>query len=144
MLAIWVAIFSAAATSILIFGNTLTLALLVVVAVSALLLHAPGILSLASWALFTVVPEAVGNNELASGWTSLTYRSLVGSVDLADIVPALLLFYPTYTYGLDTRVQGVQIPPMLTASDRFRNIAQWYIKIRRVASKLPWASRSRA
>ncbi len=52
----------------------------------------------------------------------------------ADLVPALLLFYPTYTYGVDAKVRGVQVPPMLTASDRFRSIQQWYVKTRRVAS----------
>ncbi len=51
----------------------------------------------------------------------------------ADRVPALLLYYPVYTYGVDSRVRGVQLAPMLAPSDRFRNIAQWYLKTRRVA-----------
>lgn len=51
----------------------------------------------------------------------------------ADRVPALLLYYPVYTYGIDQRVRGVQLAPMLTPSDRFRNIAQWYIKTKRIA-----------
>jgi peptide/nickel transport system substrate-binding protein len=58
----------------------------------------------------------------------------------AERVPALLLFYPVYAYGVDARVRGVQLAPMLTPSDRFRNIAQWYLKTRRVpadATELP-------
>jgi len=51
----------------------------------------------------------------------------------ADRVPALLLYYPVYTYGVDQRVRGVQLAPMLTPSDRFRNVAQWYIKTKRIA-----------
>lgn len=51
----------------------------------------------------------------------------------AERVPALLLYYPVYTYGVDTFVRGVQLAPLLTASDRFRNIAQWYIKTKRIA-----------
>ncbi|MCI0474921.1 MAG: ABC transporter substrate-binding protein, partial [Anaerolineales bacterium] len=51
----------------------------------------------------------------------------------ADLTPALLLYYPVYTYGVDARVRGVQLAPMLTASDRFRNLAQWYLKTKRIA-----------
>lgn len=49
-----------------------------------------------------------------------------------DELPALILYYPVYTYGVDTRLHGVQLSPLLDASDRFRNISQWYIKTRRV------------
>jgi len=51
----------------------------------------------------------------------------------AERVPALLLYYPVYTYGVDARVRGVQLAPMLTPSDRFRTVAQWYLKTRRIA-----------
>ncbi|MDE3089654.1 MAG: peptide ABC transporter substrate-binding protein [Chloroflexota bacterium] len=54
-----------------------------------------------------------------------------------DRVPALLLFYPVYTYGIDSRVRGVQLAPMLAPSDRFRNIAQWYVKTKRVPPGSP-------
>lgn len=52
----------------------------------------------------------------------------------ADLAPALLLFYPVYTYGIDDRVRGVQLAPMLVPSDRFRNVAQWFVKTKRVTS----------
>lgn len=51
----------------------------------------------------------------------------------AALTPALLLYYPIYTYGVDARVQGIQIGSLLTPSDRFRNITQWYLKTKRVA-----------
>lgn len=54
----------------------------------------------------------------------------------ADRLPALVLFYPVYTFGIDTRVRGVQLAPLLTPSDRFRNIAQWYLKTKRITSNL--------
>ena len=54
----------------------------------------------------------------------------------ADRVPALVLFYPVYTFGIDTRVRGVQLAPLLTPSDRFRNLAQWYLKTKRITSNL--------
>ncbi len=50
----------------------------------------------------------------------------------ADLMPALLLYYPVYTYGVDARVRGVQLAPMLTPSDRFRNMSRWYLKIKRI------------
>jgi peptide/nickel transport system substrate-binding protein len=49
-----------------------------------------------------------------------------------DDVPAVILYYPVYTYGVDQRLHGVQLSPLLDASDRFRNISQWYINTRRV------------
>lgn len=46
--------------------------------------------------------------------------------EFAEKVPALLLYYPVATYAVDSRVQGVQLGSLLRASDRFRNIADWY------------------
>jgi peptide/nickel transport system substrate-binding protein len=46
----------------------------------------------------------------------------------AEEVPSLLLYYPIYTYAVDTQVQGVQISPLLRTSDRFRNAAEWYVR----------------
>lgn len=50
----------------------------------------------------------------------------------AEEVPSLLLYYPVYTYAVDKRIKGVQVGPIINPSDRFRNIAQWYIATKRV------------
>jgi peptide/nickel transport system substrate-binding protein len=50
----------------------------------------------------------------------------------AEETPALIIAYPTYTYAVDQSVRNVQIGPMVNPSDRFRNIADWYINTRRV------------
>ncbi len=50
----------------------------------------------------------------------------------AEQVPAILLYYPIYTYAVDERVQGVQIGPINYPSDRFATITDWYIVVRRV------------
>ena len=55
----------------------------------------------------------------------------------ADLVPALLLYNPIYSYGIDARVRGVQLAPLLAPSDRFRNIAQWYLKTKRATYSAP-------
>jgi peptide/nickel transport system substrate-binding protein len=47
-------------------------------------------------------------------------------------VPALLLYVPVYTYGVDERIHNVQIGPLVCPSDRFRTISQWWIVPRRV------------
>jgi peptide/nickel transport system substrate-binding protein len=50
----------------------------------------------------------------------------------AEEVPSLLLYYPVYNYAVDDMVKGVQLSPMMDPSDRFRTVAEWYIKTRRV------------
>ncbi|MFQ6059537.1 MAG: ABC transporter substrate-binding protein [Anaerolineae bacterium] len=51
----------------------------------------------------------------------------------AEEVPSLLLYHPIYHYAVDERVRDVQLGRVIIApSDRFRNIARWYIKTKRV------------
>jgi peptide/nickel transport system substrate-binding protein len=47
-------------------------------------------------------------------------------------VPALLLYVPVYTYGVDKRVHNVQIGRLTYPSDRFRTISDWWIVPKRV------------
>lgn len=49
----------------------------------------------------------------------------------ADQVPALLLFYPVYSYGVDAKVQSVSLGPLFDTSDRFANVVEWYVLTRR-------------
>jgi peptide/nickel transport system substrate-binding protein len=53
------------------------------------------------------------------------YRNF--QVIFARELPALLLYYPIYTYGVDQRVQGVQAVPLFEPADRFNGIATWYL-----------------
>jgi peptide/nickel transport system substrate-binding protein len=50
----------------------------------------------------------------------------------ADQTPALLLFYPVYTYAVDTSVSGVQVGPLVEPSDRLNGLAQWSVVTQRV------------
>ncbi len=50
----------------------------------------------------------------------------------AQEVPALLLYVPVYTYGVDERIHDLQIGPLMDPSDRFRTISDWWIVPRRV------------
>jgi peptide/nickel transport system substrate-binding protein len=45
--------------------------------------------------------------------------------------PALLLYYPIYSYAVDQSVQGVQAAPLFESADRFNGIGNWYLVTRR-------------
>jgi peptide/nickel transport system substrate-binding protein len=57
------------------------------------------------------------------------YRNF--QVVFARELPALPLYYPIYTYGVDQRVQGVQAVPLFEPADRFNGITSWYLVTRR-------------
>lgn len=50
----------------------------------------------------------------------------------ADEVPALLLYYPVYTYGVSSRVSNVQMGALNHPSQRFESFADWYMETKRV------------
>jgi peptide/nickel transport system substrate-binding protein len=50
----------------------------------------------------------------------------------AEELPALPLYVPMYTYGVDESINDVQIGPLMHRSDRFRTILNWWIVHRRV------------
>lgn len=50
----------------------------------------------------------------------------------AQEVPALLLYVPVYTYGIDERIRGPQVGPLMHPPDRFRTIFDWWIVPHRV------------
>ncbi len=59
----------------------------------------------------------------------------------AEEVPAILLYYPVYTYGVSTRVHNVQIGSLNQPHERFETFANWYILTRRVpANQVPAAA----
>ena len=45
-------------------------------------------------------------------------------------LPALPLYVPVYSYGVNRNVQGVQMPPLFDPSDRLSLITQWYLVTR--------------
>ena len=57
-----------------------------------------------------------------------------------DQAPALLLFYPVYNYAVDASVNGVQVGPLIEASDRLNTLAQWSVVTRRVVVEQPAAT----
>jgi peptide/nickel transport system substrate-binding protein len=57
------------------------------------------------------------------------YRNF--QIIFARELPALPLFFPVYTYAVDSRVLGVQSPPLFEPADRFDGISNWYLVTRR-------------
>jgi peptide/nickel transport system substrate-binding protein len=57
------------------------------------------------------------------------YRNF--QVVFRDQMPALLLYYPVYTYAVETSVKGVQMGPFFDPSDRLANINSWYLLVKR-------------
>jgi peptide/nickel transport system substrate-binding protein len=43
--------------------------------------------------------------------------------------PALILWHPTYTYAVDSRLLGISVGPLYDDSDRLAGIRQWYINV---------------
>ncbi|MFN8443051.1 MAG: ABC transporter substrate-binding protein [Caldilineaceae bacterium] len=50
----------------------------------------------------------------------------------ADETPALLLYYPVYTYAVSSRIHNVQIDSLNRPAERFETFADWYINTRRI------------
>ncbi len=61
-------------------------------------------------------------------------RQLYGEFQqiFADEAPALLLYYPVYTYGVSTSVNNVQMGALNHPSQRFESFADWYMETKRV------------
>ena len=53
------------------------------------------------------------------------YRNF--QVRFASEMPALPLFYPVYSFGIDQQVQGVSMGPLYEPSDRLNTITSWYL-----------------
>jgi len=50
---------------------------------------------------------------------------------LADKIPAIFLYSPTYTYPVTNKVKGIELERITIPADRFSGIYDWYIKTKR-------------
>ena len=48
-----------------------------------------------------------------------------------DQAPALMLFHPIFSYAISSDVQGASVGPINDPSDRFANIKDWFLLVRR-------------
>ena len=49
--------------------------------------------------------------------------------------PAILLFYPVYTYAVSEHVQGVTMGPLFETSDRFATVTSWFLIAKRITEQ---------
>ena len=63
------------------------------------------------------------------GERTKAYRNF--QVRFTTEMPALPLFYPVYSYAVDTQVQGVQMGPLFDPSDRLATIRTWFLIAKR-------------
>jgi len=49
----------------------------------------------------------------------------------AQELPSLPLYYPVYSYGVDSVIQGVSLGPLMDTSDRFDTVSNWFMTARR-------------
>ena len=54
------------------------------------------------------------------------YRNF--QVRFTNEMPALPLFYPVYSYGVDAKVRNVRMGPLFEPADRFDTITSWFLK----------------
>lgn len=54
---------------------------------------------------------------------------------VAEDVPAVILYRPTYAYALAAKIRGAVIEHISVPADRFNGIADWYIKTRKTLKK---------
>jgi len=68
------------------------------------------------------------------------YRNF--QIVFAKELPALPMYVPVYTYGVDAQVQGVQVGALYEPSDRLNTFTSWYLLTRRALeqSATPTAS----
>lgn len=48
-----------------------------------------------------------------------------------DQLPALLIYFPVYSYAVDSQIHGVTVGPLFDPSDRFASIVNWFMLTRR-------------
>jgi peptide/nickel transport system substrate-binding protein len=62
------------------------------------------------------------------------YRNF--QVRFSNEQPAILLFYPVYTYAVADFVQGVTMGPLFETSDRFATITSWFLNARQTTEQV--------
>ena len=55
----------------------------------------------------------------------------------AQQTPALVLYYPTFTFALRSDVKNVQLPAIANPADRFATLNRWYLLTQKVIETRP-------
>lgn len=74
------------------------------------------------------VDEAINTIRTTADQTARTQAFLDFAAGVANNIPAIFLYQPTYPYVLPNTIQGLDLPTIVSPADRFANIHEWYIK----------------
>ena len=58
------------------------------------------------------------------------YEQFVSVIN--EIVPAIFLYQPTYTYVTAEKIRGIELGTIVTPADRFGQVNMWYKKTQRI------------
>lgn len=51
---------------------------------------------------------------------------------LAEDIPAIFLYSPNFIYVVNKKVQGINISSLVSSEERFQDVANWYMKTKRI------------
>ncbi|MFA6193516.1 MAG: peptide ABC transporter substrate-binding protein [Parcubacteria group bacterium] len=51
---------------------------------------------------------------------------------VAEDIPAIFLYSPNFLYVVNKKVQGINISSLVSSEERFQNVANWYMKTKRI------------
>lgn len=75
----------------------------------------------------TAIEEARTSSDVTK---SVTASQLLAST-FAETIPAIMLYQPSYLYGLSPKLHSTEVSNVTTPSDRFANVEQWYRNTKR-------------
>lgn len=85
-------------------------------------------------AIFTdkTVDKLLEDARKTNDWEERKEKYLKFQEIVAEQLPAIFLYNPTYTYPQNKKLQGFNLFGIADPADRFANLPEWYVKTRRV------------
>ena len=77
------------------------------------------------------VDTAIEEARTGSDVTKSVTASQLLATTFADTIPAIMLYQPSYLYGLSPKLHTTDVSNVTTPSDRFANVEQWYRNTKR-------------
>ncbi|MHB8572179.1 MAG: peptide ABC transporter substrate-binding protein [Candidatus Dormibacteria bacterium] len=84
--------------------------------------------------------DLIVDQDLELGQKSINRDERLGhylemQLELVNQIPAVWLYEPTFTFAVNSRVQGIRMDPAIESADRYNSVANWYVETHRVSKK---------
>jgi len=88
-------------------------------------------------AIFTnkTVDKLLEDARKTNNWEERKKNYLEFQKIVAEELPAIFLYNPTYTYPQDQKIKGFDLIGIAVPADRFANINDWYVKTKRILGR---------